>query len=427
MRFTSLFAVTGITGLALAAPGQSISKRAAPFLWFGTNEAGAEFGSGNIPGALNTDYIWPSTSAMQTLRTAGMNIFRVPFAMERLIPGTLTSSPDATYLASLKSVCEDNSWIEALESHHTHNDISQTVEFITSSGAYAVLDPHNFGRYYGNVITSTSDFAAFWKTLATEFASNEKVIFDTNNEYHTMDQTLVLNLNQAAIDAIRAAGAKSQYIFVEGNSWSGAWTWTTVNDNMKALTDPQDLVIYQMHQYLDSDGSGTSETCVSSTIGQERVVAATKWLKDNGKKAFLGEFAGGANSVCKTAVTGMLDYLSANSDVWLGAAWWSAGPWWGNYMYSFEPPSGTGYTYYMSLLESYFPGSNGPTTTSIATTTKATATTSIATTTATTAGGSSSTGAPHYAQCGGSSWTGSTTCATPYTCQKQNDFYSQCL
>ncbi|CAG7954453.1 unnamed protein product [Penicillium olsonii] len=404
MRFPCLFAVTSITGLALAAPGQSISKRATPFLWFGANEAGAEFGSGNIPGLLNKDYIWPSTSAIQTLRDGGMNLFRVAFSMERLIPDTMTSKPDATYLADLKS----------------------TVDFITSTGAYAVIDPHNFGRYYGNVITSTSDFAAFWKTLATEFASNDKVIFDTNNEYHTMDQTLVLDLNQAAIDAIRAAGAKSQYIFVEGNSWSGAWTWTTVNDNMKALTDPEDLIVYEMHQYLDSDGSGTSETCVSSTIGQERVVAATKWLKDNGKKAFLGEFAGGANSVCKTAVTGMLDYLSANSDVWLGAAWWSAGPWWGDYMYSLESPSGTGYTYYMSLLQSYVPGSGGSTPTSIPTTTgaTATATTTKATTTTTAA---STTGAAHYAQCGGSSWTGSTTCASPYTCQKQNDFYSQCL
>jgi hypothetical protein len=34
---------------------------------------------------------------------------------------------------------------------------------------------------YGNIITSTTDFGAFWKTLATEFASNEKVIFDTSN------------------------------------------------------------------------------------------------------------------------------------------------------------------------------------------------------------------------------------------------------
>ncbi|CAI7595443.1 unnamed protein product [Penicillium viridicatum] len=337
MRYTCLLTIAGATGLVLAAPSPSPPKGASSFVWFGANEAGAEFGSGNIPGELGTDYIWPSTSTIHTLRSAGMNIFRLSFTMERLVPGTLTSNADATYLASLKS----------------------TVNYITSNGGYAVIDPHNYGRYYGNIITSTSDFAAFWTTLALEFASNDKVIFDTNNEFNSEDQTLVLNLNQAAINAIRAAGAKSQYIFVEGNSWSGAWTWTTINDNMKALTDPQNLIIYEMHQYLDTDGSGTSETCVSSTIGQERVVAATQWLKGNGKKAFLGEFAaggGGANSVCQSAVTGMLDYLQANSDVWLGASWWSAGPWWGDYIYSFEPPSGVGYTYYMSILKNYFPG-----------------------------------------------------------------------
>ncbi|KAH9899385.1 cellulose-growth-specific protein [Cubamyces lactineus] len=33
----------------------------------------------------------------------------------------------------------------------------------------------------------------------------------------------------------------------------------------------------------------------------------------------------------------------------------------------------------------------------------------------------------HYGQCGGSGYTGPTTCASPYTCQAQNDYYSQCL
>jgi endoglucanase len=254
----------------------------------------------------------------------------------------------------------------------------------------------------------------------------------TDNEFNSEDQTLVLQLNQAAINAIRAAGATKQYIFVEGNSWSGAWTWPTINDNMKDLTDPQNMIVYEMHQYLDSDGSGTSETCVSSTIGQERVVAATQWLKDNGKKAFLGEFAGGANTVCQSAVSGMLNYLEANSDVWLGASWWAAGPWWADYIYSFEPPSGTGYVYYMDLLKQYFPGStSGGVTTTAATTvtsatTKTTSTTTRASTTTTTASGSTST-AQHYSQCGGTGWNGSTSCASPYTCQKQNDWYSQCL
>ena len=170
-----------------------------------------------------------------------------------------------------------------------------------------------------------------------------------------MDQTLVLNLNQVAITGIRSTGATSQYIFAEGNSYSGAWTWAATNDNLKALTDPSNKLIYEMHQYLDSDGSGTSATCVSSTIGVERVTSATAWLIANNKIGIIGEYAGGANSVCMSAVTGMLTYLEQNSAVWLGALWWGGGPWWGTYIYSFEPPSGTGYEYYDSTLLEYKP------------------------------------------------------------------------
>jgi cellulose 1,4-beta-cellobiosidase len=39
----------------------------------------------------------------------------------------------------------------------------------------------------------------------------------------------------------------------------------------------------------------------------------------------------------------------------------------------------------------------------------------------------SSTGVAHWGQCGGQGYTGSTTCASPYTCQEQNPYYSQCL
>jgi endo-1,4-beta-xylanase len=52
------------------------------------------------------------------------------------------------------------------------------------------------------------------------------------------------------------------------------------------------------------------------------------------------------------------------------------------------------------------------------TTSKASTTTSQAATTST---------AAHWAQCGGVGWTGPTVCTSPYTCQKQNDYYSQCL
>jgi endoglucanase len=260
----------------------------------------------------------------------GFNIFRIPFLMERMVPNNLTGPVATAYL----------------------QNYTATINYITNKGGYAIVDPHNFGRYYGNIITDTAGFQTFWNTVASNFKGNSKAIFDTNNEYHDMDETLVFNLNQAAINGIRAAGATTQYIFAEGNSYSAAMAWNTTSDNLKNLNDPQNLLIYEMHQYLDSDNSGTSATCVSGTIGVERVSGATAWLKANGKKGILGEYAGGANSVCQQAITGMLQHMKANSDVWQGALWWGGGPWWGDYIYSFEPPSGTGYSYYLSTLES---------------------------------------------------------------------------
>lgn len=66
-------------------------------------------------------------------------------------------------------------------------------------------------------------------------------------------------------------------------------------------------------RYLDTDGSGTSPNCVSSTVGSERLVAATKWLRDNKKIGLIGEFAGGVNAQCQAAITDMLKYMNDNS------------------------------------------------------------------------------------------------------------------
>jgi endoglucanase len=298
-----------------------------------------------------------------------------------------------------------------------------------------------------------------------------------------MDQTVVLNLNQAAINGIRAAGATSQYIFVEGNAYSGAWSWTDHNDNLKGLTDSEDKIVYEMHQYLDSDSSGTSETCVSSTIGKERLESATAWLQSNNLKGFIGEFAGGVNSVCETAVEGMLSYMSDNSDVWMGAEWWSAGPWWGSYMYSLEPTDGPAYSTYLPILEKYFVDgtssapkatapkatAQNPTTTAIEVTSTPTgqvqvassaepsvtssaapvevlttttapttlasapsttqaAATQAATQAASSCGNTSTSGSvKKYYQCGGINWTGATACESGSTCVKQNPYYHQCV
>ncbi|KAI8631229.1 carbohydrate-binding module family 1 protein [Xylariaceae sp. FL1651] len=68
-------------------------------------------------------------------------------------------------------------------------------------------------------------------------------------------------------------------------------------------------------------------------------------------------------------------------------------------------------------------------TTLTTTTTRATTTTTtVKITTTSSAPTSTATGTvAHYGQCGGSGYTGPTVCASPYKCQVQNEYYSQCV
>ncbi|KAG8804592.1 hypothetical protein FRC16_006034 [Serendipita sp. 398] len=287
---TSTSAITSSTG---ACPG------ATKFKYFGVNESSAEFGQGKYPGILGTDYTWPSPSSVDYFVGKGMNFFRIAFAMERLSPSGLTGSFDATYLQGLKTI----------------------VSYVTGKGAYAALDPHNFARFNGAVITDLTAFQAWWTKLANEFKSDSRVIFDVNNEPWGIPATDALAFNQAGINGIRSTGA-TQLILAEGTSWSGAWTWISSGngDAFKTISDPLGNTAIEMHQYLDSDGSGTSEVCVSSTIGVERLTAATNWLKQNNLKGFLGELGAGSNDACITAVKGALCHMQQQGGTWIGTS-----------------------------------------------------------------------------------------------------------
>ncbi|KIM39800.1 glycoside hydrolase family 5 protein [Hebeloma cylindrosporum] len=305
-----------------SAPGPTVCPGTrTKFKYFGVNQSGAEFGGASWPGVLGTNYIWPSPSSIDFFIGQGFNTFRIPFQQERLTPPAygLTGAFDQTYLNGLKTI----------------------VNYVTNAGAYAVIDPHNYMRYNNAVITSTSDFQTWWKNLASEFKNNSKVIFDVMNEPNGIDAQTVFNLNQVAVNGIRSSGATSQLILVEGTAWTGAWSWQSSGNAAAfgAIQDPNNNVAIQMHQYLDSDSSGTSPTCVSPTIGAERLEQATAWLKANNLKGFLGEIGGGSNDQCISAVQGALCSMQ-QSGVWIGALWWAGGPWWGDYFQSIEPPNG---------------------------------------------------------------------------------------
>jgi endoglucanase len=219
------------------------------------------------------------------------------------------------------------------------------VNYITSKGANVLLNPQNFARYYNNVIGSAqvpnSVFADFWRRVADTYKTNPRVMFGLVNEPHDLPVTQWVDAANAAIVGIRATGA-TNLITVPNINYTGAWTWTNNGngDAMLHIKDSGDNFVYEAHQYLDFDGSGAHPTCVSSTVGKDRIVNFVHWLRDNKKKGLFGEFAAANNTTCETAIKGMLQYMADNADVVVGWLWWAAGPWWpADYILSLEKRS----------------------------------------------------------------------------------------
>lgn len=67
--------------------------------------------------------------------------------------------------------------------------------------------------------------------------------------------------------AIRATGA-TNVVFVPGVAWTGAHSWNATfygTPNavvMATVRDPGNNYVFEVHQYLDSDSSGTNANCV---------------------------------------------------------------------------------------------------------------------------------------------------------------------
>jgi endoglucanase len=210
-----------------------------------------------------------------------------------------------------------------------------------------LFDPHNYARYYDDVIGSAAVpngvFADFWSRMATHYLNSDNVIFGLMNEPHDLPTEQWVGAANAAIAAIRAAGA-AQMIFVPGNGYTGAWTW---DDNyygtpntiaMLAIVDSGDNFAFEAHQYFDDDGSGSHTTC-DTGVGASRLQVFTTWLRAHAYKGFLGELAGANNAACHADIDAALSHLKANSDVYLGWSWWAAGPWWDDYIFTLEPTS----------------------------------------------------------------------------------------
>nr|WP_244952538.1 glycoside hydrolase family 5 protein [Xanthomonas maliensis] len=304
----------------------------------GVNLSGAEFASSKKPGVLNKDYMYAAASDYTYFAGTGMNTIRLPILWERLQP-TAGGELDPAQLALLQ----------------------QAVARAKSAGMALIVDVHNYGKYYGNNIGTAqvplTTFTDLWRRLALAFRSDDAVIFGLMNEPNGISASGWAGTAQASIDSIRATGA-TNLILVPGVLWTGAHSWySATNDgysnatSLVSIYDPLNRYAFEVHQYLDSTSSGTSDVCVSTTIGVDRLQSFTQWLRTNRKRGFLGEFGTANNATCNAALQGMLTHMNDNADVWLGWTYWAAGSWWNtSYMFNVQPNADGSAKPQMSIL-----------------------------------------------------------------------------
>ena len=277
----------------------------------------------------------------------GLRNVRIPLLWERMQP-TLNAALNTDYF----------------------NLYDGLVQYALNKSMTVIIDPHNYGSYRGNKIGSTAvtvnSFLNFWKLLAAPYKTrSDLVIFGLMNEPVALSSNTWFSAVQSVITNLRTNGYKNT-IFVPGNFYTGAWSWnstasfistdTPIVSNAAhalALTDPLNNIVFEVHQYFDSDYSGRSAVCPTTTTAEALFSTFEKWLAANNKYGYLGEFAGGANAGCATIVKAALARIKSNSR-WVGTSWWAGGPWWGaSNIFAFETSTLTGTTTQMTWQQQY--------------------------------------------------------------------------
>jgi len=333
-RLRSALVCLALNAMALCA---ATNSNAAPALQ-GVNLAGPGFSPEVLPGVYGQNFIYPTDQEIRYFTASGMNIFRISVLWERLQPA-LYGPLDGAELARLTA------FIAAAEAAH----------------ATVVIDVHNYGYYRGVLIgpggVDSAAFADLWTRLAKRFGRDNDVAFGLMNEPKQPDADNWRAIVQRAVSAIRLTGAKN-LILVSGTDWDGAQSFALVSGaSLGMVKDPQNRLIFEVHQYFDRDSSGTSDRCVGPGQAVARLAPMTQWLRARHAQGFLGEFGVSRRPQCLVVLDSVLYYLRANADVWRGWTYWAAGPFWGDYMFSIEPANGADAPQ-MQVLKKYLPASS---------------------------------------------------------------------
>lgn len=252
----------------------------------------------------------------------GMNMFRLPVSWQFLANNQPGAALDAKNLGRY----------------------DQVMQACLATGAYCMIDIHNFARWDGKIIgqggPSDDDFAGLWRQLATKYAANDKIVFELMNEPHDLDVAAWARTCQAAVTAIRQAGATKQMILLPGTNFDSAATLVSSGsaDALMAIRNPDgttDGLLLDIHKYLDVDNSGTHKECTTDNRDAFAEVAA--YLRKVGRKGLVSETGASLDGSCMTAFCAQNTLINENSDVLVGVVGWAAGSFPTSYVLSMTP------------------------------------------------------------------------------------------
>ncbi|HVM38953.1 MAG TPA: glycoside hydrolase family 5 protein [Sphingomicrobium sp.] len=289
----------------------------------GVNLASGEFAPERLPGVYDKDYTYPGARTAEPFLRMGMNTVRLPVRWERLQHQPLAP-------------------LDQAEMRRLDRSIQQLGGFQT-----IILDLHNYGRYHGALLEGAGGaamLADFWTRIAQHYGRSPKIAFGIMNEPHDLPAPAWRAIVDQTVAAIRRTGARN-LLLIPGTRWTGAHSWMSGGSESNAAAfqdfrDPGRNFLFEVHQYLDWNSAGTSKSCAGAKVGSRRLEAFTRWSRQRGARALLGEFGSSADPTCLAALDDMLRYMSRNADVWAGWTYWAGGDWWGDYSYSIQPGAG---------------------------------------------------------------------------------------
>ncbi|KAI0014805.1 endoglucanase 2 [Xylariomycetidae sp. FL0641] len=296
--------------------------------FLGVAIAGGDFGcqiDGSCPtGSAQLPLDNGPTQMQHFVKDDGMNLMRLPTSWQFLTNNVQGGDLDPT----------------------NFGQYDQLVQACLATGAHCMIDIHNFARWDGAIIgqggPSDDEFARFWGQLAGRYAAEAKMVFELMNEPHDLDVAAWARTCQAAVTAIRRAGATRQMILLPGSNFDSAASLpddaTGGAAQLLAVTNPDgstDNLLLDVHKYLDEDNSGTHELCTTDNV--DAFTALAQFLRQNGRKGLVSETGASSDGSCLTNFKAQNTVINANADVFVGLVAWAAGSFDSSYVLSLTP------------------------------------------------------------------------------------------